>query len=107
MQATPTVQDESDHRGQLADSVRLLRSVRRTLTDLLERADEPGVPRDVAAKAAELESALRRAWEAEERWNDWQARHGRAREGGPEIDFERVRDEIACRLERLRDCCQE
>ena len=48
---------------------------------------------------------LERAFEAEERYNDWHARHSGLRNAA-EIDFGALREEIACRLQTLRDCCE-
>ena len=92
------------------DALKLLRSVRRTLSDLLERveAEEPGLLQEVGVKHAELESALRRAFEAEEKYNAWHEKHT-GLTGGPacEIDFDALRAEIACRLQTIRECCQD
>jgi hypothetical protein len=96
------------------DAVTLLSAVRSTLADLLEdvRSGEPGSLKEVAAKQAELETALKRAFEAEGRFHEWQAkqagRDGKAAAAGVgEIDFDALRHDIACRLQRLRDCCQD
>jgi hypothetical protein len=91
------------------DALKLLRSVRRTLTDLLDRAqrdEDPGALKEVGLKHSELESALRRAFEAEERYNAWHAKHSGV-QNACEIDFGALREEIACRLQRLRDCGEE
>ena len=91
------------------DALQLLRSVRRTLSGLLdrvERDEEPGLLKEVGLKHSELESALRRAFEAEEKYNAWHAKNlGLAK--ACEIDFGALREEIACRLQRLRDCGEE
>lgn len=92
------------------DALRLLRSVRRTLADLLDRVEdgETGLLKDVGLKHTELESALRRAFEAEEKYNAWHEKHsGLTQAPACEIDFDALREEIACRLQTLRDCCQE
>ena len=90
------------------DALRLLRSVRRTLSDLLDRVQdgETGLLKDIGLKQSELESALKRAFEAEERYNDWSAKNSGVTNAA-EIDFDALREEIACRLQTLRDCCQE
>lgn len=109
MRTASTLVTAEDHERHFRDAVTLLRSVRETLAALLDRAEagEEGLFADIAKKQAELESALRRAFEAEERWNDWQARHGGAvRADGP-LDLAALRDQIACRLNRLADCCGE
>jgi hypothetical protein len=107
MRTAPTLVTAHDHERHFQDSVALLRSVRATLAALLDRAEggEDGLFADIAKKQAELETALKRAFEAEDRWNDWQARHGGpARADGP-LDLAALRDQIACRLNRLADCC--
>ena len=90
-----------------ADALNLLRSVRRTLSDLLDRVGggESGLLKEVGLKHGELESALKRAFEAEERYNDWHAKNSGLRNAA-EIDFGALREEIACRLQTLRDCCE-
>jgi hypothetical protein len=90
-----------------ADAIDLLRSVRRTLMSLLDRVEdgEEGLLKDVGLKTAELETAIKRAFEAEDRYNDWHARNSGLRRAA-EIDFGALREEIACRLQRLADCCE-
>lgn len=91
------------------DALQLLRSVRRTLSGLLDRVEaeeEPGLLKEIGLKHSELESALRRAFEAEEKYNAWHAKHS-GLQNACEIDFGALREEIACRLQRLRDCCEE
>lgn len=91
------------------DALKLLRSVRRTLSGLLDRVrdeEDPSLLKEVGLKHTELESALRRAFEAEERYNAWHAKHSGI-QNACEIDFGALREEIACRLQRLRDCCEE
>ena len=90
----------------LRDALKLLRSVRRTLTNLLDRVEaeeDPSLLKDIGLKHSELESALRRAFEAEEKYNAWAARTSGI-QNACEIDFGALREEIACRLQRLRDC---
>jgi Skp family chaperone for outer membrane proteins len=100
-------QDAAEH---FADALTLLRSVRRTLSDLLTRVEdgETGLLKEVGLKQAELESALKRAFEAEEKYNAWAEKQG-ARTALPagHLDLDAVRHDIACRLARLRECCQE
>lgn len=84
------------------DAVTLLRAVRETLAGLLRQLlDGEGEPlRDLAAKQAELESALRRVFDAESRFHEWIERNGGAAEGV--IDLDAARIEIGRRLDRLR-----
>ncbi len=105
--ARTTLASREDIEQHFADSIALLRSVRRTLTNLLDDAeDNPGVLKDIVLKQSELESALKRAFEAEERYNDWHARNSGVTNAA-EIDFDTLRQDLACRLQSLRDCCQE
>lgn len=91
-----------------SDSIALLRHVRRTLSDLLDQVEsgETSALKDIGLKQSELESALKRAFEAEERYNDWHARNSGVTNAA-EIDFDALRQDLACRLQALRDCCQE
>ena len=103
-----TLPSQEDIEQNFSDALSLLRSVRRTLSGLLDRVqdDEPGALKEVGIKQAELETALKRAFEAEERYN---ARH--AKNSGVanacEIDFDALRQEVACRLARIQDCCDD
>ncbi len=92
----------------LADSVVLLTSVRSGLADLLKAILEGDAdsPKDLADKQADFEKALRRVFEAEDRFNDWYSKSTGDSLGG-EIDFDAVRQEIGCQLARIRDCCAE
>lgn len=88
------------------DSLLLLTSVRATLARLLAQlvAGDAQAMREIGPKHAELESVLRRAIETEQKYNDWHSKQaGRLAAG--EIDFDRARYEIGCRLARLRACC--
>ena len=88
------------------DAAVLLTAVRRTLADLLERVvgGDAAVLKDVASKQMDLETALKRVFEAEQKYHERIEReHGTA--GGDFIDFDAIRDEIGCRLHRLRACC--
>ena len=89
------------------ESLILLSSVRSTLAGLLRRVSEGDatVLKELVAKQAELEFALKRAFETEQRFNDWKAKHDRS-SWSDEIDFDTVRHEIGCRLARLRSCCE-
>ena len=98
------------------DSISLMRSVRSTLSDLLsEIADSAGggggggsgTLREIGLKHAELETALKRAFEAEAKYDDWQAKQAKESGGGEAIDYVALREDIACRLARLRDCCHD
>ena len=90
-----------------SDALLLLRSVRETLSTLLQDAlaGEEVSLRDVSTKQAELETALKRAFDAEDRFNAWSARSGAGVTA--EVDFAALRDEIACRLGRIAECCHE
>lgn len=103
----PTLASAEDIEDHFTDALKLLRSVRRTLTDLLDRVGdgETGLLKEVGLKHSELESALKRAFEAEERYNDWHAKHSGFRSAA-EIDFGALREVIACRLQTIRDCCE-
>ena len=104
----PTVLTGEEIEQHFADALNLLRAVRRTLAAMLDDLDagEDLPLKDLIQKQADLESALRRAFEAEERYNAWHARNGGAVEPpASEIDFGALREEIACRLARLSDCC--
>jgi hypothetical protein len=104
----PTLATGEDIQAHFEDAIGLLRSVRRTLRNLLERAEDgdDAVLKEIGLKQSELESALKRAFDAEERYNDWQARTSGLRNAA-EIDFAALREELACRINTLRDCCQE
>lgn len=97
--------DDGDVARLRADAVLLLRSVRATLADLLRDLVDgaPGL-KEVTAKQAELETALKRAFDAEQKYHDWLDRD-RSRLAPGEIDLDAVRAEIGCRLHRLRSCC--
>jgi hypothetical protein len=87
-------------------SIRLLTSVRETveLRLTLFQAEDPvsGV-QDLLKKTGELEQALRSAIELERRFHDWKAKTEPG-ESADDIDFDRVREDIRCRLARIRDC---
>lgn len=87
------------------DAVLLLSAVRSTLADLLRAAvaGEAANLREIVAKQAELESALRRVFETEERYH---GRNGQRGGDAGDIDFDALRAEIGCRLHRLRECCR-
>jgi hypothetical protein len=108
MTTRTTLDDGPAIERHFADALTLLRAVRATLADLLRDLLEGGEAslRDLTGKQAELETALKRAFEAEAKWNDWQAKRGEGRPGS-DIDLSAVREEIACRLARLRACCEE
>ena len=97
-----TLVTDQDHEDHYRDAVRLLRSVRVGLAEMLVgMRDGDASPKDVAAKQAELETALRRAFESEERWNAWV---GKAANDDRELDMEAVRADLACRLARVQGC---
>lgn len=89
------------------ESLILLSSVRGTLAALLRRVSEGDATalKELTAKQAELEFALKRAFETEQRFNDWKAKQDRTA-WSDEIDFDMVRHDIGCRLARLRSCCE-
>ena len=88
------------------DCIGLLTSVRSTLADLLLDVQTGGLGavKDLVGKQSELEQALRRAMETEQKFNDWQAKQ-RGDLGPDEIDFDTLRRDIGCRLDRIRACC--
>ena len=88
------------------DCIGLLSSVRSTLADLLLDVQTGGfgAVKDLVGKQSELEQALRRAMDTEQKFNDWQAKQ-RGELGPDEIDFDALRRDIGCRLDRLRACC--
>ena len=88
------------------DCIGLLTSVRSTLAYLLLDVQTGGfgAVKDLVAKQSELEQALRRAMDTEQKFNDWQAKQ-RGDLGPDEIDFDALRRDIGCRLDRLRQCC--
>jgi len=99
-------QDAAAVKEHFDDGVELLSAVRHTLADLLRamREGSPGALKDVVTKQIELESALKRVFDAEQKYNDWNAKlSGLAAPG--EIDLDAVRHQIGCRLARIRDCC--
>lgn len=106
----PTLVTREEIEENFADALSLLRSVRRTLSRLLDEVEDgdPRLLKEVVGKQGELESALKRAFEAEEKYNAWHARNqGAVNPPASEIDFDALRAEIACRLATLRECCGE
>ena len=104
--ARPPVGIDGGHKKLFEDCIGLLTSVRGTLAELLLDVQTGGfgVIKDLVGKQSELEQALRRAMETEQKFNDWQAKQ-RGEHAPDEIDFDAVRRDIGCRLDRLRDCC--
>jgi hypothetical protein len=99
--------DNAGLREELDDARKLLTSVRRTLAGLLESVREgQGSLSEIVKKHGELETALTRVFQTEQKYNDWLAKRSGDLAPG-EIDFEALRDEIGCRLARLVECCQE
>ena len=98
-----TDDEMADLRALCADAGALLQAVRVSLTALLRRVMEGDASalKDLATKQAELESALKRVFEAEAKYHDQCAARGR---GGDDVDYGALREEIACRLNRLREC---
>ncbi|MDX1779812.1 MAG: hypothetical protein R3256_00690 [Thalassovita sp.] len=80
-----------------------LKAEMRGLQDRL-RADEPGAVRDGSRLITDIRGWLRIAYEMEARFHD--RKRKQARDGGyGAVDFDRARDQIRCRLDRLRRCC--
>jgi hypothetical protein len=89
------------------ESLVLLASLRDALAALVRDLNngQLDVLADISAKQLEIEIALKRAFEMERKFNDWQNKD----RGGPKanaIDFDNARNEIGCRLARLRACCR-
>ncbi|ARO14264.1 hypothetical protein BVG79_00912 [Ketogulonicigenium robustum] len=104
---TQTGDDEAARlQRDLRDAMVLVRSVRTSLADMLAElsAGNPGPLREIAPKHSELESALRRAFETEQKFNDWTAKFTGGQDGET-LDYDAIRDEISCRLARLGPCC--
>lgn len=102
----PLTQGASAVKEHFDDGVELLSAVRHTLADLLRavRDGSPAALKEVVNKQSELESALKRVFDAEQKYNDWNAKHSGLAAPG-EIDLDAVRDQIGCRLARIRECC--
>ncbi len=90
------------------DAWKLLVSVRSTLADLLAEAAEGNTTElgEIVKKHGELQTALNRVFEMEKKWNDWHAKQSAGLRPG-DIDFNAVRQELSCRLARLRACCRD
>ncbi len=91
------------------DSVTLLASVRSSLGDLLAVIDSGGFTGDdlkaLTDQQALLQRALDKVQDAEKKYYDWIVRHGG--HDPADIDYDAIRDQIGCRLARLRECCQQ
>ncbi|PYE85770.1 hypothetical protein [Pseudoroseicyclus aestuarii] len=101
-------QEAAARAKEVEDARALLLSVRSTVADLLAAvaAGEAGALGALVQKQGELESALKRLFETEGKYNDWIGKQtGRGRDG--DIDLAAVRHQIGCRLARLRACCRE
>ena len=92
---------------EMQDARLLLTKVRSTLADLLATVvgGDGSALKDAVLKQSELESALKRVFDAEQKYHDWAKRNGGS--DASDIDYDAIRDQIGCRLARLRDCCQE
>jgi len=92
-------------RKQLDDGRVLLSAVRSSLADLLAdvRGGNAGALKELATKQSELERALARVFDAEQKYNEWLARETGELVCG-DIDFDAARREIGRRLSRLREC---
>ena len=102
----PSVGTDGGQKKLFEDCIGLLSSVRSTLADLLLDVQTGGfgAVKDLVGKQSELEQALRRAMETEQKFNDWQAKQ-RGDAPPDEIDFDALRRDIGCRLDRIRACC--
>lgn len=95
------------------DCMLLLASVRSSLADLLREVQDGNgeAVRQLVTTQSELEIALRRAIETEQKFNVWNEKQsaaahdagGAGRDG--DIDLDAIRYDIGCRLARLRACC--
>ena len=76
-QASPAEADGEDVERLYRQSLTLLTSVRETLAETLAVFVEGDASalRDVTAKQSELEHALRRAFETEQKFHEWKAKH--------------------------------
>ncbi|ADO42292.1 hypothetical protein [Ketogulonicigenium vulgare] len=102
----PNLAPNQDIQRQLRDAMVLLLSVRGSLADMLAElsAGNPGPLREIAPKQSELETALRRAFDTEQKFNDWYAKFAKGT-ADDTLDYDAIRDEIGCRLARLNPCC--
>jgi hypothetical protein len=102
----PPVVTDGGQEKLFEDCIGLLSSVRSSLADLLldVHTGRFGAVKDLVGKQSELEQALRRAMETEQKFNDWQAKQ-RGEIPPDEIDFDALRRDIGCRLDRIRACC--
>lgn len=92
----------------VADSLRLLRSARHELSLSLEamRQGDASKGPAVIKDHKELTAALRVALETERKLDDWIAKNTGNEGDDPEaFDFDAARNDIGCRLDRLRACC--
>ncbi|WP_133065049.1 hypothetical protein [Flavimaricola marinus] len=109
MNRTPT--DETpqspDPQSHFEDSLILLTSLRDALAALvldLRNGRLNAIP-DIATKQLELEIALKHAFEMERTFNEWQQKEN-GEPAADAVDLDSVRNEIGCRLARLRACCR-
>ena len=103
-----TLPMEGGTRKEFEDALVLLGSIRSTLADLLRRATDGdlGALAELGKKHAQLEGAVKQAFETEKKYNEWVARQTGTLRGG-ELDLAEARAQIGCRLARLRACCRE
>jgi hypothetical protein len=89
----------------IKEARQLYRSINETLTRILDdlHSGQLGEVKDLAAKQKQLETAVVHAQKLEAEFND---KFGTGL-GEGEIDFDRARYQIGCRLARLRRCCRE
>ncbi|GGL62354.1 hypothetical protein [Wenxinia marina] len=102
--------DEAELAGLRRDAIALLESVRTSVRTLLDgvkddAASHPDV-RELTARTAEYEKAIRIYLEIQTRLDELFAKHARVI-AAYEIDFDAVRHDIGCRLARIRECCAE
>jgi hypothetical protein len=93
--------------AQYQDAVALLGAVRKTVTTLLLdlQSGTGGDLTETVKKQRELETALGRVFDAEQKYYEWYRKHGGY--DPADIDYDAIRDQIGCRLDRIRACCRE
>ncbi len=109
---TTTASGDADRRlhSLFLDCETSLTSVRETLAEMVRDLSDGtgGNIRDISAKHRELETALMRAIETEQKYHDWKAkRDGQKGHRPDDFDLDAARHQIGCRLARLRECCRE
>ncbi len=94
----------SDAQRRVQQASALFASIVETLTQMLEevRAGNTAMAKRLPGKQAELETALTRCSNLERDFNEKHASGADA----ADIDFDAVRRDIGCRLDRIRECCR-